>query len=380
MKGLFLKLSPFAPDPGVVSALYGLGALIVICDAGGCTGNVCGFDEPRWQKRPEPVFSAGLRDMDAILGRDDRLVARLADAAKQISAPFAAVVGTPVPAVIGTDLRGLQRLCEKAIGRPVLVFPTKGSSWYDRGVAMAQTTLLERFAAPAEKDAGEEKRLDIFGAVPMDLSLDYAAALKKFFTARGWEKVVLHGMGAGMEDVRTAGSAARALAVSPAGAAPADWLEKPFGTPWSAGVPILPAELAHQLERLRGSRVLVVHQQFFAHEVCSYLNSLGGGTDAVPASWFRTLPTPADPSPLHFSDEDDMEAALQDGGFQALVCDRLLFRTAGRWKGDCIDLPHFAVSGRDVRWSGEWVCCPDSENGEKPLRADMPDSGAVRFL
>ena len=76
MKSLLKHLSPFAPDQsGAVSALFEFGGLIAICDAGGCTGNICGFDEPRWFTRPGAVFSAGLRDMDAILGRDDKLVA-----------------------------------------------------------------------------------------------------------------------------------------------------------------------------------------------------------------------------------------------------------------------------------------------------------------
>ena len=100
MRGLRKYLTPFAPDQsGAVSVLYELGGIIVICDAGGCTGNVCGFDEPRWFERKSAVFSAGLRDMDAILGRDDRLVAKLVDAADKIDANFAAIVGTPVPAV-----------------------------------------------------------------------------------------------------------------------------------------------------------------------------------------------------------------------------------------------------------------------------------------
>ena len=104
MRGLRKYLTPFAPDQsGAVSVLYELGGIIVICDAGGCTGNVCGFDEPRWFERKSAVFSAGLRDMDAILGRDDRLVAKLVDAAEKVEAGFAAVIGTPVPAVIGTD-------------------------------------------------------------------------------------------------------------------------------------------------------------------------------------------------------------------------------------------------------------------------------------
>ena len=61
MRGLRKVLTPFAPDQsGAVSVLYNLGGLIVIIDAGGCTGNVCGFDEPRWHGARAAVFSAGL--------------------------------------------------------------------------------------------------------------------------------------------------------------------------------------------------------------------------------------------------------------------------------------------------------------------------------
>ena len=48
MRGLRKYLTPFAPDQsGAVSVLYEFGGIIAICDAGGCTGNICGFDEPR---------------------------------------------------------------------------------------------------------------------------------------------------------------------------------------------------------------------------------------------------------------------------------------------------------------------------------------------
>ena len=84
MRGL-RKYLTFAPDQsGAVSVLFELGGIVVICDAGGCTGNVCGFDEPRWFEQKSAIFSAGLRDMDAILGRDDRLVAKLADVVQMI--------------------------------------------------------------------------------------------------------------------------------------------------------------------------------------------------------------------------------------------------------------------------------------------------------
>ena len=147
MIGLRKYLTPFAPDQsGAVSVLYELGGMLVICDAGGCTGNVCGFDEPRWFETRSAVFSAGLRDMDAILGRDDRLVAKLADAAEKLDVTFAAVIGTPVPAVIGTDYRALERMLAKKTELPVLTVNTDGMELYDRGEEKAYLVLFGRFA------------------------------------------------------------------------------------------------------------------------------------------------------------------------------------------------------------------------------------------
>ena len=106
MKKLLKHISPLAPDDsGACSVLYEMGGITVICDAGGCAGNVCGFDEPRWFLKRSALFSAGLRDMDAILGRDELLVKKLALITEQVDARFTAIVGTPVPAVIATDMK-----------------------------------------------------------------------------------------------------------------------------------------------------------------------------------------------------------------------------------------------------------------------------------
>ena len=44
MKGLRKYLSPFAPDQsGAAAVLCEFHGLIIILDAGGCAGNICGF-------------------------------------------------------------------------------------------------------------------------------------------------------------------------------------------------------------------------------------------------------------------------------------------------------------------------------------------------
>ena len=62
MKGLRKYIAPFAPDQSGATAVFcELGGLVIILDAGGCAGNVCGFDEPRWFASKSAIFSAGLR-------------------------------------------------------------------------------------------------------------------------------------------------------------------------------------------------------------------------------------------------------------------------------------------------------------------------------
>ena len=201
MRGLRKYLTPFAPDQsGAVSVLYELGGIIVICDAGGCAGNVCGFDEPRWFEQKSAVFSAGLRDMDAILGRDDRLVAKLVDAAVKVEAGFAAIIGTPVPAVIGTDHQALRRMCEKKTDLPVLAVNTNGMELYDAGERKAYLELFKAFAR--EKLPVEAGKTGILGMTPQDVSdLKAADKICEKFRARG-QRAVCYGMGDGLDEVK----------------------------------------------------------------------------------------------------------------------------------------------------------------------------------
>ena len=290
MKGLRKYLTPFAPDQsGAVSVLYELGGMLVICDAGGCTGNVCGFDEPRWFETRSAVFSAGLRDMDAILGRDDRLVAKLADAAEKLDVTFAAVIGTPVPAVIGTDYRALERMLAKKTELPVLTVNTDGMELYDRGEEKAYLALFGRFAGEnvdvepgniektqtAEScdgkrngknedvsvDIEDRPRVGIIGMTPQDVSdLKAAEKIRKLYADQGL-CAVCYGMGDGLEEVRNASLAAKNVVVSPAALKAAQYLQKKFGTPYEIAYP-LASELVPEVN-YQGKKILIVQGSGF---------------------------------------------------------------------------------------------------------------------
>ena len=333
MRGLRKYLTPFAPDQsGAVSVLYELGGIIVICDAGGCTGNVCGFDEPRWFERKSAVFSAGLRDMDAILGRDDRLVAKLVDAAEKVEAGFAAVIGTPVPA----------GMCEKKTDLPVLAVNTDGMELYDGGERKAYLELFKVFAR--EKLPVETGRVGILGMTPQDVSdLKAADKLREKFKSQG-HQAVCYGMGDGLDEVKKASSVEKNIVVSPAALECARYLEKTFGTPYEVGYPLV-EELVPDME-YAGKKILIVQQQVMAGSIRAELRKRGGDGKITVASWFSMEKDLLEEGDVSLKDEEDYMELVEKGRYDVIFADPCMKRMAKTFSGVFVDAVHFAVSGK----------------------------------
>ena len=146
MKDFFNYLAPFAPDySGAASLFYQCGAFVVICDPGGCSGNVCGYDEKRFYDDAGTIFSAALRDLDTIFGKDNLLIDKIVKAVGKNKYDFIALVGTPVTSVIATDLNALSIPIEKATGLPVICADTTGMEYYDAGKKKAIKALEKKF-------------------------------------------------------------------------------------------------------------------------------------------------------------------------------------------------------------------------------------------
>ena len=343
MRGLRKYLTPFAPDQsGAVSVLFELGGIVVICDAGGCTGNVCGFDEPRWFEQKSAIFSAGLRDMDAILGRDDRLVAKLADAAEKVDAAFTAVIGTPVPAVIATDYLALRRMTEKKMNLPVLTVDTDGMELYDKGEEKAFLELFKTFAV--EKYPVDEHQIGVLGMTPQDGS-DLAAAdkIRDLFQRKYGQKAVCYCMGDGLEEVKKASSVSKNIVVSPAALATAKYLEKTFRTPYEIYYPLV-EDLLPEMD-YTGKRILVVHQQVIADSIRKVL--LERGAEIVQtASWFMMKKELQADEDVILRDEDAYIELVQNGEFDIIFADECMDRMTPKFDGTFVNTRHFAVSGK----------------------------------
>ena len=343
MRGLRKYLTPFAPDQsGAVSVLFELGGIVVICDAGGCTGNVCGFDEPRWFEQKSAIFSAGLRDMDAILGRDDRLVAKLADAAEKVDATFAAVIGTPVPAVIATDYLALKRMSEKKINLPILTVNTDGMEHYDKGEEKAFLELFRTFAV--EKYPVDEHRIGILGMTPQDVSdLKAADKMRELFQQKYDQQAVCYGMGDGLEKIKKASSASKNIVVSPAALVAAQYLGKTFGTPYEISYP-LAGELIPEMD-YTGKKILVVHQQVIADSIRRELKARGAEIVQV-ADWFMMKKELREEGDVFLRDEDDYIEVVENGDFDIIFADECMKRMVPEFGGIFVNTRHFAVSGK----------------------------------
>ncbi|MCR5431218.1 MAG: nitrogenase component 1 [Lachnospiraceae bacterium] len=381
MKGLLKYLSPFAPDQsGAQAVLYDLGGIIVISDAGGCTGNICGFDEPRWFGKKSRIFSAGLRDMDAILGRDDRLVEKLALALRQVGGKFAAVIGTPVPAVTATDYRALKSLATGKTRMTVIAVECKGTALYDEGAKSAWEEVFTTFSGknPAERVKAEDddenstekvkveyddenstkevkaevadrkKIIGIIGMTPLDISLidptDFVAKIKNETKA---DEVYAYGMGAGTEEIEHAGEAELNLVVSPAGLSAARYLKKKYGTEFETGFPFFSEDEKSNFRKAAGKRVLVVHQQMAGNEIRKIIEETDGTTDVTCGTWFMSDSEYARKGDVRFETEEGFRDYVLGGSFDVIIGDPLFKRALKEFKGTYIEACHYAVSGYD---------------------------------
>ena len=349
MRGLRKYLTPFAPDQsGAVSVLYELGGLMAICDAGGCTGNVCGFDEPRWFERKSALFSAGLRDMDAILGRDDRLVEKLVDAASKLDVNFVAIIGTPVPAVIGTDYHALGRMCEKKLNMPVVTIDTDGMELYDVGEEKAWLALFQTFAGNfVPENSG---RIGLLGLTPQDTSdLRAPEKIRKYYREKGKE-AICYCMGAGLREIQTAGNVEKNIVVSPAALKTAKYLEQTFGTPYEVGYPIV-EELVPELD-YQGKKILIVHQQVIGNAIRAEIRRRCSchDTEITVASWFMMKPELSEVRDISLREEDDYMELVQKENYDIVFADPMMKRmTEDAYKKTdkiFVNVTHFAVSGK----------------------------------
>lgn len=341
MNGLFKYISPFTPDQsGATSVLFSLGGIVVICDAGGCAGNICGFDEPRWFTEKSAVFSAGLRDIDAILGRDERLVQKLEEAISFIDAKFVAIIGTPVPAVIGTDFRALRRMAERRLNTTVLALDTTGIGLYDEGEEKAYISLLSAFA---QDKFCRSFDVGVFGATPLNMPYKGYEKKLKAQLERKYGKISLFIGDEGIEDFKNAGGAKLNIAISTSGIKACEYLKQRFGTEYIVEFPTETENTITNFIKSTGNRTLIIHQQVLANSLRKMLEANGNTADV--ATWFKLNKNYSQAKDIRLTEEDGFFSLLEERKYDCIIADPIFKRCLSDFEGKFIPLCHYACSG-----------------------------------
>jgi len=227
-----------ADTSGVCSMLYELGGMVVVHDASGCNSTYSTHDEPRWYRQDSMIYISALTETDAILGNDEKLIADVTAAAKDLSPRFIALCGAPVPLLAGTDFPAIAAEVESRTGIPAFGLHTSGMHSYLTGASESLEAVVSRFCTD-ELPRADAPSANIIGATPLDFSVNGTVeSMIEWLNNAGFELVSCMAMGSTLDDIRRASAAHVNLVVSSCGIATAELLRERFGTPWVAGVPV----------------------------------------------------------------------------------------------------------------------------------------------
>ncbi|MBS5478995.1 MAG: hypothetical protein KHY83_10065, partial [Coriobacteriia bacterium] len=266
MARLSLYLPPLAGDySGVCSTLFGLDCLVVIVDANCCTRNYVEYDEPRWARRRKTAFSAQLRTLEAVMGDDERIVSQACEAAEELTPACVAIIGSPVPAIMGMDLAGMACEVEARTGIPSLGLPTTGFETYEQGVSLALDALVARFcvgdsapSADGRADASEggssRLRVNVLGLSPHDFA-DEAdmRCVRAWLAEAGVDAAFCPDAAYALDDVAQASAADASLVVAWSGLPAARRLREEHGVPFVVGRPLCAEDAAVLARKLRAA-------------------------------------------------------------------------------------------------------------------------------
>ena len=279
---------------------------------------------------------------------------------------FLALVGTPVPAIVGTDYNGICRELEKKLDVEAIGIDTNGMEFYDRGQAKAYETLVSRFTRP---DAPGCADVNVIGATPLDMwDINQTKDMLAFLTACGAKNPDVWGLPDSLEAIRGAAHTKLNIAVSVSALPVVRKLREQYGTPYLVGFPIGEQATALWQEAVTGclagqgcteppkpvpgtgKRVLLVGEQVASESLrCLLEGECNCRVDV--ASYFTMDPALTREGDFHMTEEMDLaEQMLRRERYDVVAADPLVLRLMGYQPETMVQLPHTAVSSR-VFWN-----------------------------
>ena len=386
MSKLCITLPPFAPDySGAASALYEMGGMIVIHDAAGCTGNYLGFDEPRSFQTRSLVYCSGLRHMDAVMGNDKKIIDKILLAARDLHPAFIALLGSPVPMVIGTDFTGMANELEVLSGIPSFGIATNGLSYYGKGSFLAWKALLDKFAGVGKKGEGKgsalgkkerisgekrQKSINILGLTPLDFYTppnkpSFLEEIKKLFEKKEYRILSVYGLFPRPGELWKTLEADVNLALSHSGYLLGRYMKERFGIPFVTGTPVGDGEAlikkignffegesegdGEETAPEGSASVLIAGDQVMGNGIRDYLRERNPASSVTVASLFDYEADLAGKGDVWIRNETMLRELLNRGTYKKVLADPMIHRLVRDASTECIPLPHVAVSSK-IYW------------------------------
>ena len=262
--------NPASDTAGAASMLFQLNGLTIIHDAAGSMESYITFDEERELEGKRTVASR-LSRLEAITGDDSILLNKIEDACADNPPPFIAILGSPVPFTIGTDLEGIASEAEFTTDIPAFGVNSGGFELYDKGAGEAFKKVLQKTVQPPEANGGQ--LVNLLGATPMDYSPAEIADLEQLVLANGADSVNNLTMTDGMEQIYGAADAAYNLVISTSGLPAARYLKQKYGIPYSIGIPFN-SDLAIAPESPK--KILLIGESVFTKQLAQLLTQSDG--------------------------------------------------------------------------------------------------------
>ena len=361
MENLWITLTALAPDySGVCSAMFDLGGICVIHDASGCTGNYTGYDEPRWYGSSSKIFCSGLREIDAVLGRDDRLIDNALKAGEALHPTMYTVIGSPVPMVIGSDMKGIAREIENRSGVPAFGFDTNGLGLYNKGISMAMCELIKRFTKNTQEKT--QRGINILGSNAIDFSAnENAKDLIEKLQQWNFQVIGKMMMGARIEQIENLAKARVNLVVTESGMAAAKLLKKMFHIPYVVGMPIGDCEDVRNMleetlldgedrilkDEAQQGEILIVGEQVLGNSIRRAILNKKPDSKVTVGTLLGLDKTIAAEGDINIAGEEQLMELLDKAQFTTLVGDPLLGDLLAEDSNiRLVELPHVALSSK----------------------------------
>ena len=193
-------------------------------------------------------------------------------------------------------------------------------------------------------------KVGIIGCTP--LASGYMT--EKIFKQAYGDDAVCFGMGSGIDEVKRASECEKNIVVSTGGIKAAEYLKHQFGIPYETDFPVTEAMKKALENNFGGKKILVVHQQFAANKMRKMLQEKYDCSVDV-GTFFKLFDEFRQDDDEFIPDEEQLVRKVTEGGYDAVIIDNICNRALKGYKGELIDLPHFAVSGR-LDENGGQVC------------------------